>query len=128
MSSLLSLEVQGDFWDTIAALGAAGVYTGEWQRIRYIARAAVSETPDSSPWAHYVNGLVFADQAGTLFVEQSNDGATVQFQENFPIAAGWAGGVGFNRRIFGAWVRVRYVNGAVAQTAFSLFALVTGPQ
>lgn len=91
---------------TTDLLGIGGTFVSDWQEHK----------------SEYLQGIVFADQAGTLFVEQSNDGATVHYQEQFPVGIGLAGAAAFNRRLYGHWVRLRHVNGAVAQTAFSLRA------
>jgi hypothetical protein len=69
-------------------------------------------------------GLAFADQTGTVRIEQSNNGTTVHFRESFTVGIGLANAVGFLRRIYGSWVRVTYVNDATIQGDFSLFALL----
>lgn len=121
-----------DFQDfpiyTTDILAAAATYTSGWKRVTYIPSGTVTATPSFSPWARFLKGLVMADQGGTIFVEQSNDGTTVNFQESIPVAAGLAGAVNFNRRIYGAFIRVRFVNGAVAQGTFSLLAYLGGAE
>jgi hypothetical protein len=79
-----------------------------------------TKMPSSWEESRYITGVAFSDQVGTLFVEQSNDGATVHFQEAFAVGAGLAGALNYNRRLYGAFVRLRYVNGVVPQTVFSL--------
>lgn len=68
-----------------------------------------------------VVGLVFSDQGGTLNIEHSVDGQNWDVNDN-PITV--AGGVGqvFERKVYGAFLRLRYVNGATPQTVFRLSA------
>ena len=78
------------------------------------------------PWARYITGVAFADQSGTLHVDQSNEGSTTHFTESFAVTSGSGGSAAFLRRIFGAYVRLRYVNGATVQGSFSIFGLAIG--
>lgn len=64
-------------------------------------------------------GSVFADQAGTLYVEQSQDGTNWDVISAFAVAANV--GQGFQVDIVAFYGRVRYVNGATAQTIFRLY-------
>lgn len=62
----------------------------------------------------------YADQAGTMYVEESNDGAAWTTLKTVAVTAGNladSGWVNLSKRDY----RVRYVNGAVAQTVFSLY-------
>jgi hypothetical protein len=68
----------------------------------------------------YVVGMVFADQAGTIYIEQSMDNANWDLSTNYAVVA--SDGKGFKEEIFAPYVRVRYVNGATPQTAFRLTA------
>ncbi|MEM4430207.1 MAG: hypothetical protein QXM08_03525 [Thermofilaceae archaeon] len=62
---------------------------------------------------------VFADQAGTLYIEQSPDGTNWDVSESISVSAG--AGVAVVREIAARYCRVRYVNGATAQTVFRLY-------
>lgn len=66
-------------------------------------------------------GLVFSDQGGTLNIEHSTNGTDWDVNDS-PITV--AAGVGqvFSRPIYGAYVRLRYVNGATPQTVFRIQA------
>ncbi|MHB9144726.1 MAG: hypothetical protein ACYC5Y_05245 [Symbiobacteriia bacterium] len=67
-----------------------------------------------------LRGIVYADQAGTLYVEESNDGLAWTQTATLAVAAGAladTGWVSLSKRDY----RFRYVNGAVAQTSFTLF-------
>jgi hypothetical protein len=68
----------------------------------------------------WVVGMVFADQAGTLYIEQSMDNANWDVSTSYPVVAN--DGKGFKEEVYGPYVRVRYVNGATPQTAFRLTA------
>lgn len=65
-------------------------------------------------------GIVYTDQTGTLYVEESNDDttwtqtATITVSANEFTDSGW---VYLSKRYY----RLRYVNGSTAQTVFSLF-------
>lgn len=62
--------------------------------------------------------LVYADQAGTLYLEQSRDGSTWRTTAQAAVSAGQT--VELEDLIIAQYVRVRYVNGATAQGAFEL--------
>lgn len=68
----------------------------------------------------YVVGMVFADQAGNIFIEQSMDNQNWDLSTTYAIAAN--DGKGFKEDVFAPYVRVRYVNGATPQTVFRLTA------
>src|SRR5688572_30165098 len=68
----------------------------------------------------HVVGLVFADQAGSLIIEQSADGSNWDLQETIAVVANT--GQGFKKDLYAPYVRVRYVNGATPQTVFRLTA------
>ncbi len=68
----------------------------------------------------WVVGMVFADQAGTLFIEQSMNNTHWDISAQYAVSAN--DGKGFKEEIFAPYVRVRFVNGGVAQTAFRLTA------
>lgn len=66
-------------------------------------------------------GLVFSDKAGTLNIEQSIDGTNWDYNAA-PVAVAAGVGTGFTVPLYGAYVRLRYVNGAAAQVAFRIGA------
>jgi len=65
-------------------------------------------------------GTVYADVDGTLYVEQGNNGSNWDVVDSFTLTAGE--GFGFSVEIVAPYVRIRYVNGASAQTTFRLYA------
>jgi hypothetical protein len=73
--------------------------------------------------ADNISGMVFADQAGTIFVEQSADGVNWDISTDYPIPAN--DGKGFSEPLYGPYVRIRYVNGGTAQGAFRLYSRFT---
>ncbi len=70
--------------------------------------------------ADNVVGMVFADQGGTLYIEQSADEQSWDLSDAVTVAAN--DGEGFSRPVYGSHVRLRYVNGGVAQGVFRLTA------
>jgi hypothetical protein len=89
---------------TKTALGAAGTWdTGQLQ----------------TGLADRVTGTVFADQAGTLFIEQSFDGTNYDLSKSVAVLA--SAGQGFSEEIVAPYLRVRYVNGATPQTVFRVY-------
>lgn len=70
--------------------------------------------------AQNITGTVFADQAGTLYIEQSFDGTNFDVSASYSIAANT--GEGFSEPVLAPSARIRFVNGGTAQTAhFRLF-------
>lgn len=119
-------DIQDFPWYTATPLaGATGgeTWTGGWKMGRYIPDSSLSETPVTMPWAHYLTGLVYSDVSGVLYVDHSNNGSTAHLTESFDVSAG--AGVGFRRSIYGSHIRLRYIDGTSAQTAFSLAAWLT---
>jgi hypothetical protein len=92
------------FNGTKTPLGNAGTHTLEMQAGR----------------EDWVVGMVFADQAGNIYIEQSMDGINWDLSTTYAVAAN--DGKGFKEELFGPYVRVRYVNGATPQTAFRMTA------
>lgn len=86
---------------TTTALGASATYTGEGQDTLLAKRVA---------------GFAYADQAGTLHVEHSDDGSNWYSTGGQAVAAGAT--VFFDQPAYAAHARLRYVNGATAQAAF----------
>jgi hypothetical protein len=97
------------FTDSTAALAAAGTFTGTGRA-------------NSAGQYAFFSATAFADQAGTLFIDQSLDtGATYQAIASQAVAAN--GAANLSVRMCGAvgtatLYRVRYVNGATLQTTF----------
>jgi len=90
---------------TVTALGASASYTGSARETKGYAR---------------ISGSVFADQAGTLYVEQSPNGSNWDVSESVAVSAGV--GAKFTYEIVCPYARIRYVNGATGQTTFRLYA------
>jgi len=89
---------------TSTPLGANASYTETWQDLYSLGFANVCI-------------LATSDQSGTLYVDFTDD------QVNFKtVSAGLTGGADatITSRIYGRYHRVRYVNGATAQTRFTL--------
>jgi len=105
------------YTDSTTALGAGATFTGT-------SRAASSFAPFS-----YFNASVYADQAGTLYIDQSLDtGATFQAVGSVAVSAGTTGQLSEKLTgIMGAATlyRVRFVNGATAQTVFRIASSAT---
>lgn len=91
------------------------------------ANAEVTLQQIQPEYAENITGTVFADKAGTLFIEQSlNGGANWDVSASYTIKAGE--GAGFNEKVVGPLARLRYKNGAEEQGTFRLFgrAVVQG--
>lgn len=73
--------------------------------------------------ADTITGSIFADQAGTIHIEQSGDGTNWDVDTNYAVTAN--SGKGFSEQIILPYVRVRYVNGATPQTIFRVFVRST---
>lgn len=65
-----------------------------------------------------ITGRAFADQAGTLEIQQSDDETTWDTSKTLEIAAGTA--VFYDEPIYCRYIKVKYTNGATAQTAFRI--------
>ncbi len=65
-----------------------------------------------------VTGTVFADQAGTVNVEQSQDGTNWDFNTTVAVTA--STGAAINVALVAPYFRIRYVNSATPQTIFRL--------
>jgi len=89
---------------TIAPLLATTSYTGEAFSVEEYGR---------------IIGSCYADQAGTLYIDQRNDGTNWDCQETIAYAAGAL--MGFTVEVVGNEARVVFTNGAVDQTAFRLY-------
>lgn len=73
--------------------------------------------------ADNISGAVFADQAGTVYIEQSGDGQNWDISTSYPVTA--TDGKGFSESLFLPYVRIRYVNGPTAQGTFRVFGRFT---
>lgn len=95
---------------TVAPLGSAGVFTSGPE---YVQRAVA------------ISGTVFADQAGTLKVQQGGDGINWDTFTSFTILA--SAGQGFNVLLVSPYWQITYTNGGTPQTIFRLFANPSDP-
>lgn len=93
----------------LAATGDAGgrdIYTSRW---------TLTNTQD------YLTGAVFADQAGTFYIEQSGDQINADISTRHDVVA--STGQGFSEPIYLPWVRIRFVNTAASpQTALRVYS------
>ena len=90
---------------TTTALGASASFTSGSDDLNYRGHRTVV--------AH-----AFADQAGTLYIEQSPNGTNWDLVENVALSANV--GVALVTVVESRYIRFRYVNGATAQTIFRL--------
>ena len=67
-----------------------------------------------------ITGTVFADVAGTIYVEQSPDNTNWDVVDSWSVAAN--AGLGFSVELVARYVRIRYVNGATLQGTFRCVA------
>jgi hypothetical protein len=87
------------------------------------ANGTVTLGPANTDRADYISGSVFADQAGTIYIEQSGDGVNWDISSDYPVTA--SDGKGFSEALFSPYVRIRYVNGGSAQGAFRITSRFT---
>jgi hypothetical protein len=73
--------------------------------------------------ADRIVGSVFADQSGTIYIEQSPDGTNWDVQTSYTVSAN--DGKGFSEEIIAPYVRVRYTNDATNQGAFRISVRMT---
>jgi hypothetical protein len=97
------------FTESTTPLGIGATFTGP--------------TRSTAGYGRFV-AIAAADQAGTLNVEQSVDGATWMVTDTIAVAAGVPQRL--NAILGAANVRVRYVNGGVAQGSFTLASELVG--
>jgi hypothetical protein len=83
------------------------------------ANASWTSPVDSSDITGRIVGSVFANQPGTLHIEQSPDNVNWDVVDSFPVTA--SQGFGFSVEKVLPYARVRYVNGTVNQTVFRLY-------
>lgn len=80
--------------------------------------ANATYTSSGFNYSKKLKGWVITDQTGTLIVESSHNGSLWrQISSSISVSAGTTE---INVELLGAFYRVRYVNGAVAQTNFEL--------
>ena len=89
-------------------LGIAGTFTGTFEDVLRYGSVAIT---------------AYADQAGTLYLDWSSDGTHVDQTVTIPVALG---GASASAAVAARYLRVRYLNGAVGQTAFRLQTLYRG--
>lgn len=70
----------------------------------------------------FISGVVFTDQTGELFIEQSGDGENWDKRTSVSVtaASGPGEGVSFNEALILPYVRLRFVNGGSNQGAFRI--------
>ncbi len=75
---------------------------------------------DSTAFQSWIYAVASSDQSGTLYAEQSDNGASVGLSDL--LATGVDSALGNSARLKVqlslAWVRIRYVNGSTPQTKF----------
>lgn len=72
-----------------------------------------------------ITGSVYADQPGTLLVEQGGDGTAWDIQDTIDIPAGI--GIPIDIPVLSQFFQVTYTNGATAQTTFRLYVDIRDP-
>ncbi len=84
--------------------------------------ATISYTGDAFSVEEYgrIIGSCFADQDGTLYIDQRNDGTNWDYREEIAYTANEL--IGFSIEVMANEARLVFTNGAVNQTAFRLFA------
>jgi len=89
--------------ETTTPLGAGASYIG----------SSLDRSDRTHAWFHT---MAFSDVDGTIYIDHSHDNTNWDYSES----AGLTGGAGakLSSRVVSRYVRIRYVNGAVAQTAF----------
>lgn len=99
-------HISPTFIHSTTALAASATFTGV--------------TLDTGAANGYDNhrALAYADQAGTLYLEQSRDNSTWRTTTTQAVSAGTA--IVIQENIVSRYVRVRFVNGATAQANFEL--------
>ena len=108
------------FADTAVALGANAIFNGTARDFGAV------------PRANRFRAASTADQAGTLFVEQSNDGINwvmthSQATASAPDAGATARHIArIDAEVINRFARARYRNGATLQGAFRLISMQTG--
>jgi hypothetical protein len=99
-----ALDIEGAACSTSTPLAANGVFTSGIFLTQGFAR---------------IIGSVFANQAGTLKIEQSADGANFDAANTVAVTASTQ--TPFSIEIVAPFARITYTNGATLQTTFRLF-------
>lgn len=73
--------------------------------------------------ADYISGAVFADQTGTVYIEQSGDGENWDISTDYTVDI--STGKNFSEALLLPFIRVRFVNDSDDQGAFRVFARFT---
>ena len=107
-------SIQTQFTDITTALAAGATFTGTTRDIT------------TTPRRNRVTARAFADQAGTLFVEQSRDGTTWRNPATHSVAVAAGETRQLTVDIVTRYWRVRYLNGATLQGAFELLSAEFG--
>ena len=100
------------YTDSTTALGASATFTG------------TARDTGSTGYYNKFRAQAYADQAGTLYIEQSRDSSTWRVSATVSVGAGETKQV--DVLIYTRYVRVRYVNGGTAQGAFELLSALVG--
>jgi len=105
----LSVHVHSKYVDranqTSTPLGAGQTWTGEWVGTNDFVQAIIDIT---------------TDQSGTLTIELSSDGSTVDHSHSFSILSNTPNGHHYPSELELAYYRPKYTNGATPQGSFSL--------
>jgi len=89
--------------ETTTPLGAGAEYIG----------TRLNRNDRTHAWFH---AMGFADVDGTIYIDQSHDGTNWDLVSSTPLTGG--AGKALSERVVSRYVRIRYVNGTVAQTTF----------
>lgn len=108
------------YTDTTTALGANASYTGT---------ARDTQLDSSSPYCYlgFIRAAALADQPGTLYIDESPDNTIWVLGVRSVAVSANTVAIIEHKPIY-RYVRVRYVNGATAQTSFRLWSRVGGVQ
>lgn len=115
MTHLRESQIQGDVSaanSTTVALGAGGVFTGEWVEILNYGIVFINTYSD------------VASAGDGLCVQQSSDGVNTDHDDCYSVAA--ATGKNFSINPHAQYMRVVYTNGIVDQTEFRLQTIIKG--
>lgn len=83
-----------------------------------LANATWASDPIATGGWEWIVGSIFADQPGTIYIEQSNDKTNWDISTQYSISAN--DGKGYKEAALLPWARVRYVNGPNAQSEFRI--------
>ncbi len=102
---------------TLSEIGSMVLHTSTTTALA--AGASWTSAVDSTLNTGRITGSVFADQSGTIYIEQSPNNTNWDISDSFSVSANV--GLGFSIEKVAEHIRVRYVNGATAQTVFRLY-------